>query len=223
MMNIYAKELRELLLEHQNEQDARQMEKYMRNQFQFIGLKAPVMRDLFKKYTAEKGLPKHEDLPEVIQELWEYPERELQMAALSILTKMRKQFTVADIELLEKIIREKSWWDTVDHIAKHLVGSYFQMYPEMKRTTLEKWLASEHLWLVRSCILFQLGYKDGTDAELLAEMIERSKDIKDFFIEKAIGWALREYAKTNPEFVKKYVESHTLPKLSAREAMKHLK
>jgi 3-methyladenine DNA glycosylase AlkD len=222
-MSTYAEELRQLLLEHQNEKDARQMEKYMRDQFTFIGLRAPAMKTLFNYYISEKGLPKREELPEVIKELWVYPERELQMAALSILTRMVKQFTKEDIDLLEQIIQLKPWWDTIDHIAKHLVGTYFHMYPEMKRPTLEKWLESEHLWLVRSCILFQLGYKEKTDGKLLAEMIERSKHIKDFFIEKAIGWALREYAKTNPVFVKEFVGTNPLPKLSVREAMKHLK
>lgn len=222
-MTTYTEELRELLLKHRNETDARQMEKYMRDQFEYIGLRAPAMKSLFKEYIANYGLPRKEELQKVILELWAYPERELQMAALSILTRLNKQFRKEDIELLEKIIQKKSWWDTIDHIAKHLVGPYFQQYPEMKRPTLEKWLKSEHLWLVRSCILFQLGYKEDTDKELLVEMIERSKHIKDFFIEKAIGWALREYAKINPDFVIEYVENHELPKLSVREAMKHLK
>jgi 3-methyladenine DNA glycosylase AlkD len=222
-MNTYAAELREFLFQHKNEQDAKQMEKYMRGQFEFIGLRAPAMKALFKQYITEKGLPKQEELQEVILALWTYPERELQMAALSILTKKVKQFTEEDIDLLEQIIREKSWWDTIDHIAKHLVGPYFRMYPDRMRPTLEKWLESEHLWLIRSCILFQLGYKGATDEKLLIEMIERSKHMKDFFIEKAIGWALREYAKTNPEFVREYVETHELPKLSVREALKHLK
>jgi 3-methyladenine DNA glycosylase AlkD len=222
-MNTYAKELRKLLLDHPNEQDARQMEQYMRNQYTFIGLRAPTLKALFKQYINEKGLPKREELHEVILDLWAYPERELQMAGLSILTRMVKQFTIEDIALLEIIIQQKAWWDTIDHIAKHLVGPYFQMYPEMTRPTLEKWLKSEHLWLVRSCILFQLGYKQETDKEILVEMIERSKHMKDFFIEKAIGWALREYAKTNPDFVKEYVETHSLPKLSVREALKHFK
>jgi 3-methyladenine DNA glycosylase AlkD len=222
-MTTYTEELRELLLKHRNEKDARQMEKYMRDQFEYIGLRAPAMKTLFKEYIDNHGMPKSEELQEVILELWGYPERELQMAALSILTRLTKQFTKENIELLEEIIQKKSWWDTIDHIAKHLVGPYFQQYPEMKRPTLEKWLQSKHLWLVRSCILFQLGYKGETDKELLIEMIERSKHMKDFFIEKAIGWALREYAKINPNFVREYVESHELPKLSVREAMKHLK
>lgn len=222
-MSTYAKQLRELLLKNRNKINAEQMEKYMRNQFEFIGIKAPELKALFKQYVAEKGWPKREELNEVIQELWAYPERELQMTALIILTKLVKEFTKEDIQLLEKIILEKSWWDTVDHIAKHLVGNYFQLYPEMKRPTLEKWLESEQLWLVRSCILFQLGYKQGTDEILLVEMIERSKHIKDFFIEKAIGWALREYAKTNPQFVMEFVETHTLPKLSVREAIKNIR
>jgi 3-methyladenine DNA glycosylase AlkD len=221
-MNTYSEKLRELLLQHRNVQDAQQMEKYMRDQFTFIGLRAPAMKALFKQYITENGLPKGEELHEVILELWGYPERELQMAALSILTRMNKRFEIADIELLETIITQKSWWDTVDHIAKHLVGPFFKQYPELKRPTLEKWLKSGHLWLVRSCILFQLGYKQETNKELLVEMIERSKHIKDFFIEKAIGWALREYAKINPVFVMKYVETHSLPKLSMREALKHL-
>jgi 3-methyladenine DNA glycosylase AlkD len=222
-MTTYTEGLRELLLKHRNEKDARQMEKYMRDQFEYIGLRAPAMKSLFKEYIDNHGMPKREELQEVILELWGYPERELQMAALSILTRLNKQFTKENIELLEEIIQKKSWWDTIDHIAKHLVGPYFQQYPEMKRPTLEKWLQSEHLWLVRSCILFQLGNKGETDKELLIEMIERSKHMKDFFIEKAIGWALREYAKINPNFVREYVKSHELPKLSVREAMKHLK
>ncbi|HLO10693.1 MAG TPA: DNA alkylation repair protein [Pseudoneobacillus sp.] len=222
-MNTYVKELRQLLLEHRNEEDAKHMEQYMRNQFDFIGIRAPAMKALFKQYISEKGLPKQEELQDVILELWDYPERELQMVALSILTKTVKQFKKDDIKILETIIRQKPWWDTVDYIAKHLVGPYFQMYPEMKRPTLEKWLESEHLWLVRSCILFQLGYKKETDENLLSVMIERSKHINDFFIEKAIGWSLREYARINPEFVKEFVETHDLPKLSKREALKHFK
>ncbi|WP_442594721.1 DNA alkylation repair protein [Neobacillus sp. D3-1R] len=222
-MNTYANKLRELLLNDRNEEEAVKMQKYMRDQFKYIGLRAPAMRDAFKAFIAENGLPKHEDLHEVIQELWSYPERELQMAGLYLLDKMKKQFTKEDIQLLENIIEKKSWWDTVDHIAKHHVGYIFQMYPEIMRPTVEKWIESGHLWLMRSCILFQLGYKQETDAELLAEMIERTKYYKDFFIEKAIGWSLREYARNNPEFVMNFVQTHSLPKLSVREALKHLK
>ncbi|HYK72823.1 MAG TPA: DNA alkylation repair protein [Pseudoneobacillus sp.] len=221
-MTTYPKKLHEILLDYRNEEEAVKMQKYMRDQFEYIGLRAPGMRSAFKAYVAENGLPKHEELHEVIQELWSYPERELQMAGLYLLDRMKKQFIEDDIKLLESIIQKKSWWDTVDHIAKHHVGYFFQKYPEMIRPTVDKWITSENLWLMRSCILFQLGYKNETDAKLLAEMIERTKYYKDFFIEKAIGWALREYARSNPEFVREFVETHSLPKLSVREALKHL-
>lgn len=222
-MTTYTKEFHQLLLGYRNEEEAVKMQKYMRDQFEYIGLRAPAMRNAFKAYVAENGLPKHEELHEVIQELWSYQERELQMAGLYLLDQMKKQFTEDDIVLLEMVIQKKSWWDTIDHIAKHHVGYYFQMYPHMKRPILEKWIESGNLWLMRSCIIFQLSYKNETDVKLLAEMIERTKYFKDFFIEKAIGWSLREYARFNPEFVIEFVETHSLPKLSVREAMKHLK
>jgi 3-methyladenine DNA glycosylase AlkD len=147
------------------------------------------------------GLPAKEELHQVITSLWELEEREMQIAGLYLLDLMKKQFTEEDLSLLEFIITTKPWWDTIDHIAKKHIGYYLEKFPHARQPIVDKWLASENIWLIRSCILFQLGYKKKTDVEMLADIISRTCHTNEFFINKAIGWALREYAKQDPEKV----------------------
>jgi 3-methyladenine DNA glycosylase AlkD len=116
----------------------------------------------------------------------------------------------------------KSWWDTVDSIAGGTVGVHFQRFPEVREKYLAKWRASDNFWLRRTAILFQLNYKKETDFDLLCEIIRENLDSKEFFINKAIGWSLRQYARVDPKAVTKFVKSTALHPLSRREAMKHL-
>ncbi|WP_423409640.1 DNA alkylation repair protein [Heyndrickxia sp. MSNUG] len=217
----YEEKLRLVLQEHRNEEEAVRLSKYMRYQFEFFGLRAPLSRGLVKEYIGKNGLPDQDELVETIKALWSFEEREMQMAGLYIMDKMIKNIRTSDLGMIEFMITTKSWWDTVDHIAKHHAGKYFSMYPE-KLGTIDTWLESGNVWLIRSAILFQLGYKEKTNEDLLSSIIERSLGSKEFFINKAIGWALREYGKTNPEFTIDFVNNHTLAPLSKREALKLL-
>jgi 3-methyladenine DNA glycosylase AlkD len=123
---------------------------------------------------------------------------------------------------MEYLIVTKSWWDTVDSIAGGPVGLHFKRYPEVLLTTLARWRQSENFWLRRTCILFQLDYKKETDFTLLCDIIRENLGSKEFFINKAIGWALRQYARVDAEAVRSFAESTPLHPLSRREAMKHL-
>jgi 3-methyladenine DNA glycosylase AlkD len=136
--------------------------------------------------------------------------------------KYKRQFDQKDINLLEHIITSKSWWDTIDFIASNLAGHYFKLFPDQRWPICEKWLLGDNIWLHRSALLFQLKYKTEVDTELLKHIIRRLLGSNEFFINKAIGWMLREYSKTNPDWVLGFVERHTLHKLSRREALKWL-
>lgn len=206
---------------HQDENGAIPMRAYMRNQFCFLGIRTPERKQITKQLLNEVGIPNSNDLSAVIHELWNLPEREYQYFGLSILGKISKQFDIQHIDLLEYIITHKSWWDTVDEIAGHLVGDYFTQFPEQMEVCIEKWLSSSNMWLQRTAILCQLGWKHRTNEKMLYDTIEKCLHSKEFFIRKAIGWALREYSKTNPQSVAEYVHDHPdLSGLSRREAMK---
>jgi 3-methyladenine DNA glycosylase AlkD len=195
---------------------------YMKNQSEFYGIKAPIRRLLMQEFLKETGLPDPHQLSAIISNAWEQPQREFQYSAMEILYKMRKHSTPQLITLYEFMICHKSWWDTVDYIAPNLVGDWFARYPEQRDEIIAKWMKSENIWLQRACLLFQLKYKDRTDAPFLFSLVTKLKTHKEFFIRKAIGWSLREYAKVNPEPVRSFVENSTLSGLSQREAMKHL-
>jgi 3-methyladenine DNA glycosylase AlkD len=150
------------------------------------------------------------------------PQREYQYAALTILGKLRKNSPPERIDLLERLITSKSWWDTIDSIAANDVGVYFRIYPEYISSYTNRWIGSGDFWLRRSALLFQLKYKSQTNALLLFDYIGRLAQEKEFFIRKAIGWVLREYSKTDPAAVRDYVEQHPLSALSVKEALKWL-
>jgi 3-methyladenine DNA glycosylase AlkD len=142
---------------------------------------------------------------------------------MEFLGKVARKAAPEIISLYEYMIVNKSWWDSVDFLASNLVGPYLMKYPERITELTGEWMRSENIWLQRTCVLFQLKYRDQTDTVLLSSFIEQLKGSKEFFIRKAIGWALREYSKTNPEFVKSFVADQKLSGLSEREALKWLK
>ncbi|MBT2685002.1 DNA alkylation repair protein [Bacillus sp. ISL-37] len=222
MTNNYVEALYEEALKHRNREEAIRLSKYMRNQFEYIGLRAPQIQDVFKQHVKAHGLPAKEDLHDVITSLWELEEREMQSSALYLLDLMKKQFTEDDLQLLEHIITTKPWWDTIDHIAKKHFGYYLEKFPQQRQQIIDRWIATDNIWLIRSCILFQLGYKERTDVAMLEDIISRTCHTNEFFINKAIGWALREYAKQNPEKVIEITNSLPLSNLSRREALKHI-
>lgn len=212
----------ELLQESANKDEAIKMESYMKNNFKFFGARAPVVKEIFKKLITVYTIHPHE-LKELVTHLWKKDEREYQMIAILFLNRYQKWLKEEDIELIEYCITNKSWWDSVDSIAPNALGYYLKAYPQHKPEIIEKWLSSNNLWLQRSILLYQLKYKKDTDVSILFDSILRLKDSKEFFIQKAIGWALREYSKTDSQKVIDFVDSTNLANLSKKESLKWMK
>lgn len=219
----YILPLLSLLEEHRNDKEAVSMKKYMKGRYEYFGIKSPLRKELARQFRMENGPIRPEHLDEMVRWCWQAPERELQYIAMETLGREARKAGSSHLSLYEFMILNKSWWDTVDYIAANLVGPYFQLYPQEIKTVCDRWMASGNIWLQRSCLLFQLKYKDQTDVVLLDGFIQLLKESKEFFIRKAIGWILREYSKTNPDFVLQYIQQHKLSGLSEREALKWLK
>ncbi|RTE03958.1 DNA alkylation repair protein [Paenibacillus whitsoniae] len=222
MSTAYVQQLEQVLRAHSDQENARKMEAYMKDQFPFLGIRNPQRTALTKQFAKEHGLPKGDEAVQAAEALWQLPGREFAYTAILMLMQVRKTAEAAHIDTLETYIVTKSWWDTVDTVADHLIGYHLQRYPELIPAYVEKWLASGNMWLQRTAILFQLKYKKKTDTALLFAVIRRMAGSKEFFIRKAIGWALREYAKTDAEAVKTFVAQTELSPLSVREALKHI-
>ncbi len=220
MENDYVTSIKEKFQAAADPIKAQPMKKYMKNRFEFLGIQKPQRILLKKEFLKKERLPGVERLEEIIKHLWDLPGREYQYFGLELAEHFRKQSKEQDIDLLEYMITNKAWWDTVDFIAAHLVGTHFKRFPHLVGPYTAKWMASGNMWLQRTALLFQLKYKTGTDVELLFQIIRQLADSKEFFIRKAIGWALREHSKTKPEVVMNFVESHPLSNLSKREALK---
>lgn len=196
----------------------------MKGHFEFYGIPAPQRRQIQKPFLLKQILPPKPELEKLVKKLWKQPQREYQMFAQELVHKYIKDFKKGDIELLEYMVTHKSWWDTVDFIAANSMGTYFKLYPELRKQYVKKWLASDHMWLQRSALLFQLKYKDSLDEELMAYAIKALLGSKEFFINKAIGWSLRQHSRTNPKWVTNFVRSTpTLANLSKREALRLIK
>lgn len=209
------------LYQHHNLEQAASMTAYMKNQFRFLGLPSPVRKDLEKEFI--KVVKKEKQLDwDFIVRCWDLPEREFQYLAMDILGALHKKLEKKDVEHIENLIVQKSWWDTVDFLAGTLIGELCKRHPELIQSHVMAWSQGDNLWLRRSAILFQLKYKNQTDSELLAKIIEFNNNSKQFFINKAIGWALREYSKVNPEWVKSFIENTQLHSLSIREGSKYI-
>lgn len=205
---------------HTNANRAVQQKAYMRGQFEYYGLSTTERREIQKPFFIKAFLPQKNEVTEIIKILWEKPQREYHYFAQELAFKYTNQLEKKDIVLFEYMVMHKSWWDTVDHIANKLMGTYFKMYPEQRQKYVQKWLASNNIWLQRSALLFQLKYKQDVDTEILSNCINALLESKEFFINKAIGWVLREYSRTNPKWVVDFVNTTALSPLSKKEALR---
>jgi 3-methyladenine DNA glycosylase AlkD len=196
---------------------------YMRNQFPFLGLTAPRMTQLNREVLAGLPAPTEPDLIAVARACWTRPEREYQYFACAYLRRHVRAGSPRLLPTLRELITTKSWWDTVDTLAAHTVGPLVAAHPVLL-STMDEWVEDENLWLVRTAILYQLRYKERTDADRLFRYCAKQAGHRDFFIRKAIGWALRDYSRTDPARVRSFVEEHRgeLSPLSVREATRHL-
>ncbi|MFD2616374.1 DNA alkylation repair protein [Terrilactibacillus laevilacticus] len=220
-MHAYSEKLIQLYRRYGDQDVAKSMKQYMRNQFEFLGLKTPLRREIFKTFLKEQGLPStKQDLRVVVIDLWESPEREYQMVAMDILGKSKRIMDADDLSFIEYLIITKSWWDTVDFLASNMVGAILLNDPSFIDVYTEKWNNHDNMWLQRTALLFQLKYKEKTDDKRLFRYILDHVDSNEFFIQKAIGWALREYSKTEPDLVRAFIDRHELKPLSRREGLK---
>ncbi|ANZ60353.1 6-O-methylguanine DNA methyltransferase [Secundilactobacillus paracollinoides] len=197
------------------------MAKYMRNQFPFAGLKAPERKqqshDLIQ---ASKKLRISEILSGVTQ-LYQRPQREYQYVAIDMCVANVRRLSFADITHLTRYITEKSWWDTVDTWRK-VFGLYIMRHPEQKQAVFALFYQNANMWMRRVSIILQLTEKETLDTLLLTKAIENDLNTDEFFIQKAIGWALRNYSKMDPEWVKRFIQTHQLSKLARHEGAKYL-
>lgn len=218
----YVNELEEAFSHVRNPEEAVMMKKYMKDKFPFLGIKAPQRKQVQKEWFREiksSGLH-HWD---IVSRLWEKPEREYHYVALDFLQKVpSKAIEKDDYKILEDLILTNTWWDSVDSIAANYVGKYFREYPEMIEPVIGKWRNADNFWLKRTCLIFQLKYKDNTDFKLLKSLILQYQNDREFFIQKAIGWALRQDSKFHPHEVREFVSGIELSRVAEREAEKYI-
>ena len=208
---------------HRNIGMAVSMAAYMRNQFSFLGIKTPLRKALLNQQFREFHLPERERLTEEVWKLYKLPEREYQYAAIDLLEKMKSQLTLEDLPFLQQLIESNSWWDSVDAIAPRTLGHVIQTQRATGTLHMLEWAQAENMWTNRAAILHQLKYKQDTDPAALSQIILKHAASSEFFIQKAIGWALREYAKTDADWVRTFVSQYSLRPLSKREALKNIK
>lgn len=209
--------------ENANAVNALAMSKYMRNYFTFFGIKTTERRSLLKEIWKQNELEVAKNPRKIALQLFTKKQREFHYCAIEILIQLlKKNYIKEDIVLIRKLITANSWWDSVDSISKYILGEYLLEFPEEIDSTIPLFSNADNIWLNRSAILFQLGYKEKTNFELLKTICIKHQYSTEFFIQKAIGWALREYAKTNPKAIKEFVALHNLKPLSRKEALKNM-
>jgi 3-methyladenine DNA glycosylase AlkD len=210
------------MLKAEDKKKAVNMAAYLKDQFACFGIKAPVRNQIQRKWFAEikdAGL----DHWDVVYNLWALDEREFHYIAIDYLKRLpKKKYQKDDYKCIEELIISKSWWDSVDGLATNIAGAYFQAFPEMIDPVITKWRNSDNMWLNRTCLIFQLKYKENIDFNLLKDLILQFLPVKEFFIQKAIGWSLRQHSKIDPDAVRKFVEDLDLSTVAKREAYKYI-
>lgn len=186
----------------------------MRDRFVFFGIGTQKRRQAVADVLSRRPLDW-----DFVQACWQAEEREMHYVAIDHLR--RHRLAAADLPRVRALIESNSWWDSVDHLAK-VAGTALADAPSAARPTICAWARAKSFWTRRAAILSQLGFKHSTDTALLAECVTANLGSDEFFINKAIGWALRDYTRTNPEWVLDFADDHALSTLSRREALKHV-
>lgn len=201
------------LAQHSDAENALWMKKYLRDQYEFFGIKTPERKKLVYQYVKAHGQPSD------LWALWQQDRREMQYAVVDILdrTKHLPETLFAEVE---RFVLCKSWWDTIDPLAVRTVGKLAQQHDA--REWIDRWRDSDSFWLRRVCLLFQLKYKEQTNVTLLHELIAENQTSDEFFIQKAIGWAIRELSKHNASGAKHILNECQLKPLSIREGSKYI-
>ena len=219
------KNIIKLFEQHQNEASSIKMAAYMKGHFKYYGINSPLRKEISKPIIAQSKLLDKSTIEKLIKDLWQNEFRELHHLALDIAVNYYKNnITEKDLRLFEWLASKNQWWDSIDVIEPKLMGKYLLFYPEKREMFIDKCIATNDFWLIRCAILFQLKYKTNTDLDLLFETIKKVPPSKEFFINKAIGWVLRENTRLFPEAVVDFVRDHDhlLSNLSKKEALRLL-
>lgn len=203
------------------DKDPSVMAKYMKNKFKFVGVSSASRRNQSKPIFDFIKTVKPAEAKNIVADLFDRPEREYQYVAIDAAGKFLKHWRYDDIIWLSQYVTMKSWWDSVDPLRK-IFADYVILHEEYKHDVFHLFYGSENFWDRRIAINLQLMAKQKTDLHLLTQAIEYDINTNEFFIQKAIGWSLRDYAKTDATWVKNYLATHKLSKLAVREASKHL-
>lgn len=213
--------LEEAYIQAANPEKAVPMANYMKNRFEFLGLTKPIRKQIEQPFIKELKALKT-DPADLLYFCWQKNEREWQYFGMEYANKLAKNQGSSWPEVVAYTISNKSWWDTVDLLATHGLGDYLLKNPSAITGVITAWRKTDNMWLNRACILFQLHYKQQTDTQLLASLCQQFAPSKEFFLQKAIGWALRHYSRTDAQWVKDFVTANPLPALSKREALRLL-
>lgn len=214
------KELIHILRENSDQKQAVKMASYMKDNFLFLGIPKPKLKTLAKPFLAE-----HRKKPldwNLIFDLWDLDFREAQYVALLYLDAHKKEIKPEDILQIKRLVTTKSWWETIDSLDEYV--GLIALQDDSVKNVLQEWSVDENLWLRRVAIDFQQRYKEKTDKEFLAKVIRNNLGSSEFFINKSIGWSLREYSKTNPAWVKDFIDQHreNMSSLSIKEVSKYI-
>lgn len=216
---LYLEPLRASFEKERNPEIAQQKKAYMRNKFEFYGLMAPELKVVQKEFWNEHGLPN--DIADFVVYCWSQDEREWQLFCMETVYRTRKFWPSNFHEIIEHMVLSKSWWDTVDYVSSNIVGHWYASSELKPDAIIYSWNQHSNFWLNRVSLIYQLKFKDQLNEELLFLYISAHTHQNEFFIRKAIGWALRQYSKTRPERVKWFLDNNELKPLSVKEASKY--
>lgn len=212
-----------------DEEKGKKMEAYLKGKQKHLGVQTPQRKLFYKEFKQRyknnndiKSVTNSEVI-DIITELWNRKEREYRYVAIFLLEYFNS-ISISNLDFLKELIISGDWWDITDNIAPSFIGELLKTDKKTMTKVMKKWALDENMWIRRSAILCQLKFKTETDADLLEYCIKQTMHEKEFFIQKAIGWILREYAKTDPKYVRNFIDQHrnSLAKLSIREASKYL-
>ncbi|GAX04362.1 DNA-7-methylguanine glycosylase [Secundilactobacillus pentosiphilus] len=198
------------------------MAHYMRDQFSFAGLKTPERKRQSKGLISQSKTVTLVELLVGIAAIYQRPEREYQYVAIDLMVANVKRMTLDDVSQLASLVTQKAWWDSVDALRKGF-GDYIRFHPTDKNAVFDLFNGQPNFWMRRVAITLQLMEKENTDLQMLTAAILPDLETPEFFIQKAIGWALRNYSKVNPQWVSQFIQTHELSRLASSEGSKYLK
>jgi 3-methyladenine DNA glycosylase AlkD len=213
---------KEILSIYADGEKAPAMSAYMKNHFPFFGLQQPARKKAFTEIKSILGFPDFEEAHSLLPQLMAEPEREWHYLAIEIFISQKFEKHTDALALMTELFLTKSWWDTVDPMAVHFFGKHLLRFPEKTPTCVDEWVSSPNIWLQRLSVLYCLKYKEKTNFDMLRQTMSHLTDSNEFFVQKAMGWVLREKSKTHPDWVRETLRMLPFKPLTVREGSKYL-